>query len=106
MTNFMFKPDDTIHEQYYVQEVLGQGAFSEVYKVLDHVSGRIYALKILKMNLEDLRVLRNEFNILQELYHPNIVRVYHVGQIPGQNYYMKLDYVSGKQLKDQIREGK
>ncbi len=106
MTKFMFKPADTIHEQYYVQEVLGQGAFSEVYKVLDYVSGRIYALKILNMDLEDLRLLRNEFNILQELNHPNIVRVHHLGQVPGQNYYMKLDHVSGKQLKDRIREGK
>src|SRR5271169_3243450 len=105
MSNFILKPGDDVNGQYSVQEVLGQGYFSEVYKVIDLILGRTFALKILKMNETDLEILRAEFNILEELNHPNIVRVHNVGQIPGHNYYMVLDYISGKPLKERIREG-
>lgn len=106
MSNFFYKAGDIIREQYQVQKILGQGAFSDVYKVLDLISGHTYALKVLKTETADIDVLRKEFNILKELYHPNIVRAHSVGQIPGQNYFLQLDFVLGEPLKELIRGGK
>jgi serine/threonine protein kinase len=105
MTGYLFDKGQMIADRYTVQERLGQGAFSQVYKVLDIHQNEIYALKILTSEEGQLEELRKEFRILKDLVHPNIVRFYDTGMIPEANY-LKLEYVSSVPLKHLIKEQK
>lgn len=62
---------------------LGEGGMADVHRALDEASGKEVALKVLKEELarrpEVLRRFVREAEILQELDHPQIVRVLAVG---------------------------
>lgn len=105
MTAQLFQKDMLIDDQYVVQDLLGQGAFSQVYKVLDIFVNEVYALKLLTSEEGQLQELRKESKILKDLIHPNIVRYYGVGGVP-EAYYLKLEYISSEPLKALITERK
>ena len=87
-----------------VQRKLGEGAMGEVYLV-DH-NGRTVALKILLSagitNQESLKRFLMEGQVLLDLDHPNILKVFEVGSDPDFPY-LTCEYVEGSSL-DQILE--
>lgn len=106
----IYEKDAIIHSRYMVQKVLGAGNFSVVYKVLDTISSDVVALKIFKDGTGVLDFARDEFNILKNVNHPHIARVYDIGQItdsPGYRpYFLKLEYVEGEPLSTIIESGR
>ena len=63
------------------QTVLGEGAFGKVQMAESKINGEIRAVKIidkLRLNDEDLIRLKYEIDILKNLNHPNIVRLYEI----------------------------
>lgn len=44
-----FQEGDKIDQRYYVEKLLGEGSFGKVFKVADEKTGKIYALKLLKL---------------------------------------------------------
>lgn len=84
-----------------IDEELGSGAFSRVYKVfhLDH--GRYYTMKLLK-NSSEVDVLLREYNeIGQNLpSHPNIARMIWMARLapPLQTPYILNEYIEGETL--------
>ena len=79
MDNYVGKRLDGRYE---VQEIVGVGGMSVVYKAYDNVDDRIVAIKILKdefLNNEEFkRRFKNESKAIALLSHPNIVKVYDV----------------------------
>jgi serine/threonine-protein kinase len=69
-----------IHGQYRILELLGEGGMGEVYKALDVELERQVALKFLKTEFGDDRVLiqrfRDELRTLAGFNHPNIAMLY------------------------------
>lgn len=61
-------------------EVIGQGSFGEVYKVVHKLDGKIYAVKKVKLRFGKLEELQQKSKVFREvfamtdLHHPNIVR--------------------------------
>lgn len=61
-------------------EVIGQGSFGEVYKVIHKLDGKIYAVKKVKLRFGKLEELQQKSKVFREvfamtdLHHPNIVR--------------------------------
>jgi calcium-dependent protein kinase len=85
---------------------LGKGNFGIVIKAEEKLTGQIRAIKIInKQRLEtmdaDLNLLANEFSILQELDHPNIVRLYEVYEDPKYVYFV-MEYLQGWSLFDRL----
>lgn len=91
---------------YSVLKRLGAGGMGEVYKVWHPETGRIAALKrllpIAKADERTILRFRREVLIMQDLKHPNIVRLYEVGQegnspvfvsefVPGGNFAQFID---------------
>ena len=82
----MKKRAKNFSEKYDRGKLLGKGAFGQVYKCwIKGTEGKqqVQALKVLKKNLlsqkpalDDLLV--NEFKILMESRHPNIIRMYDI----------------------------
>ena len=61
--------------------MLGEGAFGKVQMAESKINGEIRAVKIidkLRLNDEDLIRLKYEIDILKNLNHPNIVRLYEI----------------------------
>ncbi len=96
-----------IAERYEVEEKIGAGGMSDVYKAKDLTLGRTVAVKVLKSEYcEDMNFVtkfRAEAQSAAGLEHPNIVNVYDVGSQDG-FYYIIMEYVAGTTLKTYIEK--
>jgi serine/threonine protein kinase len=94
-------------EKYEIQEVLGVGLTSVVFKAIDTRLERIVALKIwhnFAYGLDSTILLR-EGKILAKLNHPNIVRVLDYGINRESNRpWTSLEYLGTRTLRDLIKE--
>lgn len=104
MDNYVGKRLDGRYE---VQEIIGVGGMSVVYKAYDNVDDRIVAIKILKdefLNNEDFkRRFKNESKAIALLSHENIVRVYDVN-FGEKLQYIVMEYIDGITLKEYINK--
>ncbi|MBX7185268.1 MAG: serine/threonine-protein kinase [Vicinamibacteria bacterium] len=93
---------------YSIQGVLGQGGMGVVYKaVRDDDFEKVVAIKVVKRGMDTGAVLerfRQERQILASFDHPNIARLLDGGQTDDGRPYLVMDYVSGTELMDFIRE--
>ena len=97
--------------RYEINEKIGAGGMAHVYKARCRLLNRNVAIKVLKdeyVNDEEfIKKFRRESQAAASLSHPNIVNVYDVGmdEIDGNKiYYIVMEYINGKTLKDVIRE--
>jgi len=87
---------------------LGVGAFGRVRQATLRANGEARAIKIIdKLSLDDqFRVrLRSEIDILKNLNHPNIVRLYEVYE-NRTSLYLVMEVCDGVELFDAIKEHK
>jgi tetratricopeptide (TPR) repeat protein/predicted Ser/Thr protein kinase len=85
-------------DRYELLDLLGKGGMGSVYKARDHRLGRIIAIKFLlgaDPNLT-MRFLR-EARAQARVDHPNICRVYEVGEVEGRAY-IALQFIDGEPL--------
>lgn len=85
-----------------IEEVLGSGGMSVVYKANQLRVNRHVAVKTLRMQLDSKPIYRerfqNEINLLCALSHPNIVTVYDCVIGPDDQPYVIMDYLRGRSL--------
>lgn len=105
MAKLKYNIGDLIESRYRVVAAIGQGGMSELYRVAD--VGRGYedaALKLVRMETmisrKDRlgRIFQNEFRLMTQLWHPNLVEVYNYGVTQGGNFYFTMEYVDGPDL--------
>ena len=96
-----FTPGSILAERYRVIGLLGRGGMGEVYRADDLKLGQPVALKFLPRHLagdrERLERFYAEVRIARQVSHPNVCRVYDVGEIDGQQY-LSMEYVDGEDL--------
>lgn len=97
--------------RYEIIEQIGEGGMALVYKAKCNLLNRNVAVKILKKEfIEDenfIKRFNRESQAAASLSHPNILSIYDVGveKLEDQNiYYIVMEYIEGKTLKDIIRE--
>src|SRR3982751_4848838 len=93
-------PDTVIAGRYRLDEVLGRGGMSEVWRAQDLELGRHVALKLLAPDADTARFDR-EARAVASLAHPNITQLYDYGESEGRPY-MVLEYVPGGTLEDRL----
>lgn len=93
--------------RYEIIEKIGGGGMALVYKAKCRLLNRFVAVKILRPEFindeEFINKFRRESQAAASLSHPNIVSIYDVG-VEDNIYYIVMEYVNGKTLKQLIRE--
>lgn len=89
--------------KYELKEMLGEGAFSQVYKVTQKKTGESFAAKVIKhkMIYSDKRgvlLMKQEIEIMRQLDHPNIVKLIEVHEV-NNAVILILEHVKGSELK-------
>ncbi len=91
--------------RYQVDELLGRGGMSEVYKAMDPNLKRVVAVKLIHSHLSDdpefVRRFETEAAAVAQLRHPNIIQVFDFDNEDG-DYYMVLEFVPGETLKERL----
>ena len=87
--------------RYRIISLLGRGGMGEVYRATDLTLAQPVALKFLPdSGPESQRMLErfhNEVRVARQVSHPNVCRVYDVGQADGVPY-ISMEYVDGEDL--------
>ncbi len=96
-----FTPGMVLAERYRIIGLLGRGGMGEVYRADDLKLGQPVALKFLPKALADDPVRRERFyaevRIARQVSHPNICRVYDIGELDGR-HFLTMEYVDGEDL--------
>ena len=101
-----FPPGTLLLERYRIVALLGRGGMGEVYRATDLKLGQPVALKFLpEAAASDERALarfHSEVRIARQVSHPNVCRVYDIGEIEGLQF-LSMEYVDGEDLGSLLR---
>src|ERR687884_140729 len=95
-----------ISERYRLEEKIGSGGMSSVYRAFDPTLERWVAIKLMHSDIssdsDQLERFRREARAVAQLNHPHIVTVIDAGE-DDKTPYIVFEYVEGETLKDRIR---
>jgi hypothetical protein len=93
-------------DRYRIISLLGAGGMGEVYRATDLRLGQPVALKFLpEETASDPKTLarfHTEVRIARQVAHPNVCRVYDIGEVEGLPY-ISMEYVDGEDLHSLLR---
>ena len=97
-----FSPGTKIADRYRIVSLLGRGGMGEVYRADDLRLDQPVALKFLPTELakdqKRLDYFHNEVKLARQISHPNVCRVYDIGEVDGQ-HFISMEYIDGEDLK-------
>jgi len=101
-----FPPGTLLTERYRVFGILGRGGMGEVYRASDLKLNQPVALKFLPpavaANPGMLDRFHGEVRIARQVSHPNVCRVYDIGEAEG-SAFISMEYVDGEDLGSLLR---
>jgi predicted Ser/Thr protein kinase len=100
----------TVAGRYELEEVVGHGGMSSVYRAHDSLLERYVALKVLHEQYNEdedfVERFKREARSVAQLQHPNIVTVIDRGEEEGRQYIV-FEYIDGENLKEfVVRKGR
>ena len=107
-----FQPGEVLDGRYRILGLLGRGGMGEVYRADDLRLGQQVALKFLPQSLGQdptrLAQFHNEVRTARQVSHPNVCRVYDIGEIStsGSDHpqlFITMEYVDGEDLSALLR---
>lgn len=103
----LLNPGSVLGDRYEIIEKIGSGGMAVVYRGKDKKLDRYVTIKVLREEFigdeEFIERFRSEACSVARLSHPNIVRVYDVGE-EGKINYIVMEYIHGDTLKTAIRK--
>lgn len=101
-----FLPGRLLAGRYRIIALLGKGGMGEVYRADDLTLGQAVALKFLPEAAASdealLERFRSEVRIARRISHPNVSRVYDVGEVDGLTFFT-MEYIDGEDLASLLR---
>jgi Protein kinase domain len=101
-----FVPGALVGSRYRIVAMLGKGGMGEVYRADDLLLGQPVALKFLPQRVagdpQRLARLLAEVRIARQISHPNVCRVYDVGEV-GNEHFISMEYVQGEDLRSLLQ---
>ncbi|CDW86127.1 protein kinase domain containing protein [Stylonychia lemnae] len=105
---FVHECKGQIKSKYRVLENIGKGTYGQVKKVLHKATGELRAMKIIKkgqVNDEFMSILMNEIEILKQLDHPKIVRIFEFYQ-DRENFFLITELIQDGDLSNLVKKQK
>lgn len=101
-----FAAGQVIAGRYRMISMIGRGGMGEVFRADDLVLSQQVALKFLPEAVSgDPRAvdrLLNEVRVARQVSHPNVCRVYDIGEVDGR-YYLSMEFIPGEDLGSQLK---
>ncbi len=101
-----FLPGTKVADRYRIVSLVGRGGMGEVYRADDLKLGHTVALKFLPKDLakdpQRLEYFHSEVRLTRQISHPNVCRVYDIGEVDGQ-HFLSMEYIDGEDLKILLR---
>jgi serine/threonine-protein kinase len=98
--------DYFLSHRYRISGRLGKGGMGEVYRASDLVLGKSVALTFLAEGLSGnpaaLERLRVEVRVARQISHPNVCRVYDIGEAGG-HMFLTMEFIDGEDLSSLLR---
>lgn len=95
---------EDVSEYYEIQDIVGEGATSTVYKGERLSDGSMHALKVIStmgMGKDERRLLKGETDIIKQVDHPHLVKLYDIYETKD-NVVIAMELLEGKELFDAI----
>jgi len=100
------RPGTTLGSRYRIIALAGKGGMGEVYRAEDVTLGQTVALKLLPEKVEHdpawLDRLLGEARIARQVSHPNVCRVYDIGEADGR-HFISMEWIRGEELSSLLR---
>ena len=103
-----FQPGDVLNNTHRIEEILGRGGTSEVYRARLEVSGRMVAIKVLKSEMasnQDFIALMTREEEIRDVRHEAVVRYGENQRTRDGHVYLVMDYIEGPDLEHMLRSG-
>ena len=101
-----FLPGTKVAGRYRIVSLLGKGGMGEVYRADDLRLGHTVALKFLPRHVAEdpkrLEYFHSEVRLSRQISHPNVCRVYDIGDVDGQ-HFLSMEYIDGEDLRSLLR---
>ena len=102
-----YVPGTTLADRYRIVSPLGKGGMGEVYRAEDLKLGQLVALKFLPASLlrnaNAVERFHREVRLARQVSHPNVCRVFDVGEADGTSSFISMEYVDGEDLSSLMR---
>lgn len=94
-----FSPGEVINNRYRIVKLLTSGGYGTVYRAWDLNLNHACALKENLAQTPDLvRQFEREANLLAQLNHPNLPRIYDHFLVPGRGQFLVMEFIEGDDL--------
>ena len=101
-----FHPGQMIGDRYRIMNLIGRGGMGEVYRATDLKLAQQVALKFLPEAIAAdesiLERFHNEVRMARQVSHPNVCRVFDIGDFNGQPF-ISMEYIDGEDLGSLLR---
>ncbi|MDQ4137221.1 MAG: protein kinase, partial [Actinomycetota bacterium] len=94
--------------RYRIDEEIGRGGMSVVYRAEDSYLGRTVALKVFRRELadaDDVRRQKEEMQVIARLNHPSLVTLYDAVADENGEAFLVLEHVDGPNLREVLHKG-
>ncbi len=103
------RPGQRFAKRYVIERLLGKGGMGMVWAVLDTELGERVALKTMRSSYADIadavERFRREVRLARRITHPNVARIYDIGEFGG-IHYLTMELVEGGSVSERRdREG-
>jgi len=99
-------PGQVLASRYRIVELVGTGGMGAVYHAEDLTLGQPVALKLLpaevSANPDMLERFRREVRLARQITHPNVCRVYDIGESDG-IHFLSMEFIRGEDLRGLLR---
>lgn len=100
----------TVDGRYEIGHILAVGGFATVARARDRQEGgKLCAIKIFRYELADRAWMRHRFEqevtALEQLSHPNIVRISGHGEVDTGAPYLVMEFIEGRSLRELLDQG-
>jgi hypothetical protein len=102
-----FKRGDLLSARYQIEKIIGRGATGCVLQAFDRVVRTVVAVKIMRPDLASdprwVERLGGELRYARKLQHPNVCRVFDVGESEG-HHFLTIEFASRGSLRQRLAE--